>query len=133
MVVIRLARGGAKKSPFYQIVAADSRRARDSRFIEKLGYFNPIARGKATRMSIDQTRVDYWLSQGAQPSDRVSSLLKDIKKSGAEATVAKIGTRAEQRHAQSETALASHAKAKKELEAAAPATEETPPADAAAE
>lgn len=118
MVVIRLARGGAKKSPFYQIVAADKRRARDSRFIEKLGYFNPIARGKATRMSIDQARVDYWLSQGAQPSERVSSLLKDFNKNGEAAALAKIGTRSEQRSVQSEAARASHAKAKKELESA---------------
>jgi small subunit ribosomal protein S16 len=123
MVVIRLARGGAKKSPFYQIVAADKRRARDSRFIEKLGYFNPIARGKATRMSVDQARVDYWLSQGAQPSDRVAHLLKDIQKNGATAALAKSGTRSEQRNVQSETARANHAKAKKESETATPTEE----------
>ena len=132
MVVIRLARGGAKKSPFYQIVAADSRRARDSRFIEKLGYFNPIARGKAIRMNIDQTRVDYWLGQGAQPSDRVANLLKNIKKIGADATLATVSTRSEQRKAQSEVASAKHAQAKKEQAAAAPpaaAAEEAAPAD----
>ena len=132
MVVIRLARGGAKKSPFYQIVAADSRRARDSRFIEKLGYFNPIARGKAIRMNIDQTRVDYWLGQGAQPSDRVANLLKNIKKVGADAALATVSTRSEQRKAQSEVASAKHAQAKKEQAAAAPpaaAAEEAAPAD----
>ena len=132
MVVIRLARGGAKKSPFYQIVAADSRRARDSRFIEKLGYFNPIARGKAIRMNIDQTRVDYWLGQGAQPSDRVANLLKNIKKIGADATLATVSTRSEQRKAQSEVASAKHAQAKKEQAAQAPDAaepEEAAPAD----
>ena len=132
MVVIRLARGGAKKSPFYQIVAADSRRARDSRFIEKSGYFNPIARGKAIRMNIDQTRVDYWLGQGAQPSDRVANLLKNIKKIGADATLATVSTRSEQRKAQSEVASAKHAQAKKEQAAQAPDAaepEEAAPAD----
>lgn len=76
MVTIRLARGGAKKRPFYHIVAADSRRARDGRYIERLGYFNPIATGQEQALSIDRERVDYWLSQGAQPSARVARLIK---------------------------------------------------------
>lgn len=79
MVVIRLSRTGAKKRPFYHIVVADKRRARDGRFIENLGYFNPIASGKDVRLSLDLARVDHWVSQGAQPSDRVQSLIKAHK------------------------------------------------------
>ena len=81
MVVIRLARGGSKKRPFYRIVVADSRRARDGRFIEKVGFFNPIASGHAERLRIMQDRIDYWVSKGAQASDRVKSLLKESKAS----------------------------------------------------
>ncbi|HEY9148406.1 MAG TPA: 30S ribosomal protein S16 [Gammaproteobacteria bacterium] len=76
MVTIRMARGGAKKRPFYQIVVTDSRNRRDGRFIERLGFFNPVARGNEERLRLDRERVDYWLSQGAQPSERVASLLK---------------------------------------------------------
>jgi len=80
MVVIRLSRGGAKKRPFYHIVAADKRRSRDGRFIEKLGYFNPIAQGQETPLTVNLERVEYWLSVGAQPSDRVKKLIKDAQK-----------------------------------------------------
>ncbi|CBL45823.1 30S ribosomal protein S16 [gamma proteobacterium HdN1] len=76
MVTIRLARGGAKKRPFYHLVVADSRNANGGRFVERLGYFNPIAKGGEKRFSINQERVSYWLSVGAQPSERVASLLK---------------------------------------------------------
>ena len=76
MVTIRMARGGAKKRPFYQIVVTDSRNRRDGRFIERVGFFNPVAQGNEERLRIDRERVDYWLSQGAQTSDRVASLLK---------------------------------------------------------
>jgi len=76
MVTIRMARGGAKKRPFYQIVVTDSRNRRDGRFIERLGFFNPVARGNEERLRIDRERVDYWVSQGAQTSERVASLLK---------------------------------------------------------
>ena len=79
MVVIRLARTGAKKRPFYHIVAADKRMPRDGRYIERLGYFNPIAAGKEVKLFLNTERVSYWLSQGAQPSDRVGSLLKQWK------------------------------------------------------
>ena len=75
MVTIRLARAGAKKRPFYHIVAADSRSPRDGRYIERLGYFNPIATGQEQRLSLEQARIDYWLSQGAQPSERVAQLI----------------------------------------------------------
>ena len=77
MVTIRLARGGAKKKPFYHITVSDSRRARDGRFIERIGFFNPVARGQEERLRIDLDRMAYWQSQGAQISDRVSSLAKD--------------------------------------------------------
>jgi small subunit ribosomal protein S16 len=69
MVVIRLARSGSKKRPFYHLSVADQRFPRDGRFIERVGFFNPVAR-----------RVEYWMSKGAQPSDRVAKLLKDAKK-----------------------------------------------------
>lgn len=75
MVVIRLSRGGAKKRPFYHIVVADRRRARDSRCIERLGYYNPIASGKDVRIHLNSERARYWISQGAQPSDRVQKIL----------------------------------------------------------
>lgn len=76
MVVIRLSRGGAKKRPFYHIVVADKRRPRDGRFIESVGYFNPIACGKDIRLKMNIERVQYWVSKGAQPSDRVKHLIK---------------------------------------------------------
>jgi small subunit ribosomal protein S16 len=80
MVTIRLQRGGAKKRPFYQVVVADSRRARNGRFIENVGFFNPTAQGQAERLRLDLERVDYWVSQGASLSERVTSLVKDAKK-----------------------------------------------------
>jgi small subunit ribosomal protein S16 len=76
MVKIRLARGGSKKRPFYHLTVTDSRKARDSRFIERVGFFNPIARGQEERLRVDLERVAHWVSQGAQPSDRVAQLLK---------------------------------------------------------
>ncbi len=77
MVVIRLSRGGAKKRPFYQMLVTDSRHKRDGRFTERVGIFNPIARGQAIRLQVNLERIDYWLSQGAQPSERVAKLLKE--------------------------------------------------------
>jgi small subunit ribosomal protein S16 len=77
MVTIRLARGGSKKRPFYHLTVADSRRARNSRFIERVGFFNPIARGQEERLRVDTDRIDYWVSQGAQVSDRVATLIKE--------------------------------------------------------
>jgi len=81
MVTIRLQRGGAKKRPFYQLVVADSRRARNGRFIENIGFFNPTAQGQAERLRVDLERVEYWVGVGASLSDRVSSLVKEAKKS----------------------------------------------------
>lgn len=76
MVTIRLARGGAKKRPFFHIVVADSRMPRDGRYIERLGFYNPIAAEHEEQLRIDHERVEYWLGHGAKPSDRVSALLK---------------------------------------------------------
>jgi len=80
MVTIRLARGGAKKRPFYQIVVTDSRNARDGRFIERIGFFNPIASGNAEELRLDLNRVEHWVGLGASVSDRVSTLIKQAKK-----------------------------------------------------
>lgn len=125
MVVIRLARGGAKKNPFYQIVASDRRNSRDGRFLEKLGYFNPVARGKATGIECNMERIEYWLGQGAQPSERVQKLIKDFKKQGTEVKV--VPTKAQQRSAQSENSIKDQAaKAKKEQAEALKAAEEAP-------
>ncbi len=79
MVTIRLARGGSKKRPFYHLTVTDSRNARNGRFIERVGFFNPIARGQEERLRVDNDRIDYWVSQGAQISDRVASLIKESK------------------------------------------------------
>ena len=81
MVTIRLSRGGSKKRPFYHVVVTDSRNKRDGRYIERLGFFNPIASGKAERLSLNEERVQYWLGHGAQLTDRVGSLLKEFRKS----------------------------------------------------
>jgi small subunit ribosomal protein S16 len=87
MVVIRLSRTGAKKRPFYHIVVADKRRARDGRFIEQLGYFNPIATGKEIPLVLDLERAQQWIDKGAQPSDRVKHLIK-VQKEAASSTKA---------------------------------------------
>ena len=76
MVVIRLARGGAKKRPFYNLVVADSRRSRDGRFIERIGFYNPKAPEGQERLRIDRERLAYWKSKGAQTSDTVARLVK---------------------------------------------------------
>lgn len=80
MVVIRLARGGAKKRPFYHIVAADKRCPRDGRYIERLGYFNPIASGQEQRVKMNRERIQYWVGNGAQPSQRVATLIAEWDK-----------------------------------------------------
>lgn len=80
MVTIRLARGGAKKRPFYQVVVADSRCSRDGRYIEKVGFFNPMARGQEETLRLDLDRVEHWVGQGAQTTDRVAKLIKDARK-----------------------------------------------------
>jgi small subunit ribosomal protein S16 len=87
MVVIRLSRGGAKKRPFYTLVVSDSRSPRDGRCIERVGYFNPIASGKEVRLHLEHERIKYWISTGAQPSDRVKQLIKTFEKAAKEAQV----------------------------------------------
>ena len=72
MVTIRLARGGSKKRPFYHLTVTDSRKSRNGRFIERVGFFNPVARGQEERLRIDTDRVEYWQGQGAQLSERVA-------------------------------------------------------------
>ncbi len=79
MVTIRLARGGANNKPFFRIVVADRRRAPSGRFIEHVGFFNPRAAAHEQRLRVDLERVQYWLSKGAQPSERVASLLKQAQ------------------------------------------------------
>lgn len=77
MVTIRLSRGGSKKRPFYHLAVTDSRSSRDGKFLERVGFFNPIARGQEERLRIDRDRVAFWVGQGAQLSDRVAQLLKE--------------------------------------------------------
>lgn len=79
MVKIRLARTGANKRPFYHIVAADSRKPRDGRYLERLGFFNPIATGKEERVRIDSERLTYWINNGAQLTERVAELVATDK------------------------------------------------------
>jgi small subunit ribosomal protein S16 len=79
MVTIRLARGGSKKRPFYHLTVTDSRNSRNGRFIERVGFFNPVARGAEERLRVENARIDHWVTQGAQVSDRVASLIKESK------------------------------------------------------
>ena len=77
MVTIRLSRGGSKKRPFFHLTVTDSRNARNGRFIERVGFFNPVARGQEERLRVDNDRIEYWQGQGAQLSERVAKLVKD--------------------------------------------------------
>ena len=83
MVVIRLARGGAKRRPFYNVVVADSRSRRDGRFIERVGYYNPVASGQETSLNLSHERITHWVDKGARLSDTVAML---VKRSGAKAS-----------------------------------------------
>ncbi len=82
MVVIRLSRAGTKKVPFYHVVVADQRKPRDGRFIERLGYYDAVARGRSTRIELNKERIEYWVSKGAQPSARVAHVLKEFVQFG---------------------------------------------------
>ena len=138
MVSIRLSRGGAKKRPFYHIVVTDRRNRRDGRYIERVGFFNPVAKGKEEKIRIDVERVDHWLGNGAQVSERVASLLKNYRKGAfaietpiAEKSEAKIEAKQE---AKSDDKDAAKAAAKKEPETEAkPAAESDSKAEAKAE
>ena len=83
MVRIRLSRGGATKRPFYHIVVTDRRNRRDGRYIERLGFYNPIASGADSELQLDLGRTDFWLAQGAQASERVEQLIKQYRSSQA--------------------------------------------------
>ncbi len=80
MVTIRMARGGSKKRPFYKIVVTDSRKPRDSGYIERLGFYNPRATGQEVRLELKQDRIDHWIKEGAQISTRITTLLKESAK-----------------------------------------------------
>ena len=91
MVIIRLARHGTRNAPFYHLTVADRANRRDGRHIERVGFYNPVARGKSERLRVDLERVDYWLSVGAKPSERVGNLIKHARvaaKAAAEAAPA---------------------------------------------
>lgn len=122
MVVIRLARTGAKKAPFYHVVVTDSRNARDGRFIERVGYFNPMARGKETRLQLNQERIAYWSGCGARTTERVAGLVKKFEKDGAINTPAP--TKVELKQAQIEASKkAARVTAKEAAESAEAAAE----------
>jgi small subunit ribosomal protein S16 len=88
MVTIRLARHGSKKNPFYHITVADRSAKRDGRFVERVGFFNPVAKGDSEELRLDLERVDYWLSVGAKPSERVGKLIRRARDNESTATVA---------------------------------------------
>ena len=124
---IRLARGGSKKRPFYRIVAADSRTARDGRFIEKLGLYNPLlAKDDEKRVTMDMERVQYWLDQGAQPTDRIARFLEA-------AGVREKAERSNMQKAQPGKKAQERAKEREERAAAAKAAAEAPAEEAPAE
>ena len=125
MVVVRLAKSGAKKNPYYFITVADSRKPRDGAFIERLGFFNPSAKGSEERMRFNVERLDHWISQGAQLSDKVKELAKDARLSP-EDLQSKLDTKKEKRNQKKEAI-----KAKKiaELEAQAKENEEAKAAE----
>ena len=85
MVVIRLARGGSKKRPFYNIIETDYRKRRDGSFTERIGFYNPMASGAAPRLSINEASLNAWVANGAQMSDTVARLYKEFKKAAAPA------------------------------------------------
>ncbi len=83
MVTIRLSRQGSKKNPFYHITVAERTAGRDGRFVERLGFYNPVARGGEETLRVDVERADYWIAQGAQPSERVKKLIGRARKNAA--------------------------------------------------
>jgi len=83
MVSIRLSRAGAKQRPFYHLVVTDSRNRRDGRYIERVGYYNPVGTANEENLRVDLERIDYWLGQGAKASERVAALVKASRKAAA--------------------------------------------------
>ena len=142
MVTIRLARTGAKKRPFYHLTVAEASAKRDGRFIERVGFFNPIATGNADRLKVDLERIDYWVSVGARPSERVLDLVREARKVGTDGVVgsrppapakAKPAPAPVAEEAVAEEAVAEEAAAESAAEPAAePAAEEAPAAEAPA-
>jgi len=136
MVVVRLAKSGAKKNPYYFITVADSRKPRDGAFIERLGFFNPSAKGSEERMRFNVDRLDHWISQGAQLSDKVKELAKDARLSPDDLQ-AKLDAKKDRRVQKKEAIKAQkiaelEAKAKEAAEEEA-AAEEAPAEEAPAE
>jgi small subunit ribosomal protein S16 len=129
MVVIRLSKSGAKKAPYYFITVADVRKPRDGRFIERIGFFNPVARGNEEILRLDNERFNYWVEQGAQVSDRVQQLQKDSLLSSEDLDKT-ISEKFEKRKAKKDKANAQKAE---ELKAAEETAAEEAPAEAAAE
>ena len=118
MVIIRLARGGAKKTPFYNVVVADSRNRRDGRFIERVGFYNPSAKAGAEALRVDQERVTFWQGQGAQLSDTVARLVKFHAKGPEYAIAAKAKDAAKADAVKEKIAAAEAAKLKAAADAA---------------
>jgi len=117
MVVIRLSRGGSKKKPFYNMVVADSRKSRDGRFIERVGFYNPSANAGAEGLRVDQERVSYWQNNGAQLSDTVKRLVKfhskgpEFAAASKEKEAAKVEAKAAAKKAEEEAKLKAAAEA----------------------
>ena len=141
MVVIRLSRSGAKKNPYYFITVADSRNARDGAFIERLGFYNPSAKGQEETLRIDIEKIDEWVSKGAQVSDRVKRLIKDSKLSPEELDARKAAKKDKADAKKAAALAAKQEEIKKQAEEAAeeaaseeaPAEEEAPTEEAATE
>lgn len=134
MLTIRLARGGAKKRPYYSIVVTDSRNARDSGAIkEKIGYYNPVAKGNEPMIHMDTERMDHWISTGAQTSNKVKQLIKIFKKSQASGEKASMRTRTSLTTKQAEKEAAAKQAQKEAEKAAAEAEKEAKKAAAEAE
>ena len=130
MVSIRLSRGGAKKRPFYHIVVTDQRNRRDGRYLERVGFFNPVAKGQEETLRIDVERVDHWIGNGAQTSGRVASLLKAYRKG--EDLGEKKEAQQDKKAAEKKVAKAAE-KQEAEAEVKAEAAEEAPAEEAATE
>ena len=128
MVKIRLARAGAKKRPFYHLVAADSRSPRDGRFIERLGFFNPIAVGGEVRLRVNTERVDHWVARGAQLTDRAAKLVGEARE---QPSLVADGGAPEAEGAAAETGAETEVAAETGTETVAEAESESGSADAA--